>query len=83
MSVNNNNATGFTLNRKEGDPSEYIEGSTTKHEMSGVTFPGPVNFFNDDNAPGFTLNRQQQDPTQYIEESSKFDKQHKLRYPTP
>ena len=78
-------AKGFTLESQERGPSQFIGVRTgepvgfeftntgLKYEMSGVTFPGPVNFFKDTHAKGFTLERQEKDPTEYIEGVSLFD----------
>ena len=78
-------AKGFTLESQERGPSQFIGVRTgepvgleftntgLKYEMSGVTFPGPVNFFADTHATGFTLDRQQLDPTEYIEDNNSIN----------
>ncbi len=83
--ISDTHAKGFTLESQERGPSQFIGVRTgepvglefhntgLKYEMSGVTFPGPVNFFKNTHATGFTLERQEKDPTEYIEDISLFD----------
>ena len=57
-------ATGFTPNRQTKNPSEFtgvtpptFTQTGTMYGMSGVSFPGPINWFDDTHQSGYTIGR--------------------------